>query len=106
MTYRDPYFCIADIYIAKKLYTIAVGYIEMGRKFATRKHDWLERYDNWISKDNDLLAICHYYLNNIEEAYFNITTAYEHNNGDERIINNYKEILFTRETGIYSENVY
>ncbi len=105
-TYREPYFCIADIYIAKKMYTVAIGYIDMGRKFGTRKHDWLERYDNWIAKDNDLLAICHYYLQNIEEAYSNITTAYEHNSNDERIIENYKTILFARDTGKYLPTVY
>ena len=105
-TYREPYFCIADIYMAKGMYTVAVGYIDMGRKFSTRKHDWLERYDNWIAKDCDLLSICHYYLHNIEEAYFNIVTAYEHNPDDPRIIENYKAILFTKETGIYTDTVY
>lgn len=105
-TYREPYFCIADVYMAQGLYSIAVGYIDMGRKFGTRKYDWLERYDNWIAKDSDLLSICNYYLGNIDEAYYHIAIAYEHNPDDERIVNNYKSILFTKETGVYSNTVY
>lgn len=105
-TYREPYFCIADVYMAQGLYSIAVGYIDMGRKFSTRKYDWLERYDNWIAKDSDLLSICNYYLGNIDEAYYHIAIAYEHNPDDERIINNYKTILFAKETGVCTNTVY
>ena len=105
-TYREPYFCIADIYIAKKLYSVAIGYIDMGIKFGVHKFDWLERSDNWIAKAEDMLAICYYYMQNIDLAYDNIVEAYSHNKSDSRIIENYKAILFARETGIYYPTVF
>ena len=103
-TYREPYFCIADVYMTKHMYTVAIGYLDMGIKFATRKYDWLERFDNWIAKANDMLAICYYYLKDYNIAYDNIVIAYDHDKSD-RIITNYKSILFAKETGIHSNDV-
>ena len=78
----------------------------MGIKFGVRKFDWLERSDNWIAKAEDMLAICYYYMQNIDLAYDNIVEAYSHNKSDSRIIENYKAIIFARETGIYYPTVF
>ena len=54
-TYREPYFCMADVYIAMGLYTLAIGCVESGLKYTYQHYDWVERKDNWISKGNELL---------------------------------------------------
>ena len=45
-------------------------------------------------------------MQNIDLAYDNIVEAYSHNKSDSRIIENYKTILFARETGIYYPTVF
>lgn len=59
-TYREPYFCLADIYNNQELYPLAIGLVTTGLIVGQRHYDWVERKDNWIAKGEELL--CYSYL--------------------------------------------
>lgn len=104
--HREPYFCMAEAYNHMGLYTMAIAMVDAGVKFSKRMYDWIERKDNWIARENDLLAISYYYLGDFDKSIDNIRKAYAHNPTDARILNNYKSILLAKEIGTITLDVF
>ena len=92
-TYREPYFCLAEIYNKKEMYAMAKAIAELGLKESYQKYDWVERRDNWLYKVHDILAVADYYLGNLDEALYHGQISARHNPNDLRILRNYIAFL-------------
>lgn len=94
-TYREPYFCMGEIYNQRGMYAMAKAIVELGIKESYQHFDWVERKDNWLNKADDILAVSDYYLGDIDSALQHGAISARHNPNDIRILKNY--IVFLEE---------
>lgn len=92
-TYREPYFCLADIYIHEGLYQLAIATIEAGIKNSVRHYSWVERSDFWIAKGEELLLHAYFQLKDYPNAAKYGKIAYQHNPNKKSVISEYIEAL-------------
>jgi glycosyltransferase involved in cell wall biosynthesis len=67
--YREPYLRMAQYFNDRKLFNIALGYVQEAERTSKRYFSWLEQDDSWNSTPNDIKAIAHYYLGHYDLAY-------------------------------------
>lgn len=67
-TYREPYFCLADIYMHEGLYKLAISTINTGLENSIRHYSWVERSDFWIAKGEELLLYAYSMLKDYKNA--------------------------------------
>lgn len=92
-TYREPYFCLADIYLNEKLYWLAVATVKAGLENSVRHYSWVERSDFWIAKGEELLLHAYYGLGDYQNAAKYGKIAYAHNPNKQSIIKEYVHAL-------------
>ena len=92
-TYREPYFCLAEIYNQEGLPTLAEAMVNAGLKYSIQKYDWVERKDNWIAKDKDILGVAAYNLGRYEESAKYTREALNHDPKNFRLMKNYAAAL-------------
>jgi len=88
-TYREPYFCIGEIYNQRGMYAMAKAIVELGIKESYQHFDWVERKDNWLYKAYDILSVSEYYLGDLDKAVAYGSVSARHNPNDLRILKNY-----------------
>lgn len=92
-SYREPYFCMADIYNSQGIYTLAEAMVKAGLQYSTRHYDWVERKDFWIAKADELLLITYLNLKDYKLAAQHGKIALQHNPKDVNILQNYNKAL-------------
>ena len=92
-TYREPYFCLADIYMHEGLYQLAIATINTGLQNSVRHYSWVERADFWIAKGEELLLHAYHSLGDYPNAVKYGKIAYEHNPNKKIIANEYIHAL-------------
>lgn len=92
-TYREPYFCLADLFLAKRQPTIAIGLIKTALEFTYQHFNWVERKDNWLYKAEELLFYGYEMLDNVEEAYKYGKIAVQHMPENVELLKKYIRIL-------------
>ena len=95
-TYREPYFCLAEIYNNLGQYELSEQMVLIAYKKCIRKYDWVERNDSWIAKGDDLLSVAEFYLGKLDKAIDHCQNALRHSPNDLRILKNYNHMLETK----------
>ena len=67
-TYREPYFLMAEVFNASKVYTMAESAVLAGRKYGVRKYDWVETQNSWLYEDNAILGAIYINLQQYDKA--------------------------------------
>ena len=92
-TYREPYFCLADMYYNEKLYNLTIAMVNTGLENSKRHYSWVERSDFWIAKGEELLLYAYHDLGDHKNAIKYGKIAYEHNPEKQSIISKYIDSL-------------
>lgn len=93
-TYREPYICLAEIYNDLELYEIALGYAKEAFSSKVYRHyDWSEDSAIWCGRSYDVISISYSGLKKYEDSLKFIIKALQFDPFDERIRNNYLQIL-------------
>lgn len=87
-TYREPYYNLAEIANEEKMYTLAEAYVKAADTYCTRKNNWVERADSWVSQRSDILGVTYFFLGKYKEALENITETLKHRPDDPRLLKN------------------
>lgn len=88
-TYREPYFCLADIYIHEGLYQLAIATINTGLEHSVRHYSWVERSDFWIAKGEELLLHAYAAAGDYENAIKYGRIAYQHSPNRKAVVADY-----------------
>lgn len=92
-TYREPYFCLADIYNYEGLYQLSIATTKAGLENSVRHYSWVERADFWIAKGEELLLHSYYALKDYKNGVKYGKIAYKHNPNKPEIAKEYIECL-------------
>lgn len=92
-TYKEPYYLLAEIYIATELYSIADAMIYAANKNCTRKFNWVERAKTWTYWEDDILSLLKYKEKKLDEAIEHVQKALKHESSDVRMLKNYIAFL-------------
>ncbi len=92
-SYREPYFCLADIYNHWGIYPLAEAMVQTGLKYSIRHYDWVERKDFWIAKADELLLNIYLNLEKYDLAVQHGKIAIEHNPKNFEILKQYSTAL-------------
>ena len=92
-SYREPYFCLGEIYANEGMYSMAINMINEGLKQSKRHYDWVERKDFWIAKADELLLDIYFVLHDYDNAKMYAKNAYQHNPNNNKIAFKYITIL-------------
>lgn len=92
-TYREPYFCLGDIYLHEGLPLLTIATVKAGIENSVRHYSWVERSDFWIAKGEELLLYAYYDLKDYENAAKYGKIAYQHNPNNKLIMQKYIESL-------------
>ena len=92
-TYREPYFCMADMYNNEGLYPIAIGMITNALVVSVRHYDWVERKDNWIAKAEEILCYSYLGLKDYNNAIQHGQLAIQHDPNNLQLLHKYINAL-------------
>lgn len=93
-TYREPYVCLAEIYLNLELYEVALGYIKQIFDGSVYRHfDWSERSETWNEKPYDIMSIAYTGIKDYKKAAEYAIQALQYAPLDRRIQQNYLGIL-------------
>lgn len=92
-TYREPYFCMGELYNNAGMAKVAVGLVEAGLNYTYRHYDWIERRDNWLAKGEKLLLVIYYNLHDYEKAVQYGKIAIAHNPDNVKLLQIYSKSL-------------
>lgn len=83
-TYREPYLKLAEIYNSLNNPKQALIVLNEMNKVCFQHYSWVEKQNNWVSKDKELFGITMMLLGDYEKAleYINIALQHEPNNID------------------------
>ena len=103
-TYREPYFCLADIYNNQELYPLAIGLVTTGLIVGQRHYDWVERKDNWIAKGEELLCYSYLGLKDYSNAIVHGKLALTHDPNNVTLLQKYTMALEGSIAGMTQSN--
>lgn len=96
-TYREPYLCLAELYLEFGLYNTAKAFVIDSMDKTYQHFDWAERKDTYYEKPYDIISIADYYLDLVDEGIVNAEMALRYAPNNERIQKNYQALLIKKE---------
>lgn len=92
-TYLEPYLILGDLYNNMNMFTLAEAMVECGRKYATRKYNWIERANTWVTWPDEILSYTYYKLDRLDDAIDEIKKVLKHHPDNQWALKTYSAYL-------------
>lgn len=89
---REPYIELGTLYYLIEKYEEAIKYLEEGLSIKEKSPTYINEDFAWNETPYDILSLCYYNMSNYVKSFENVAIAFNINEKDERIRNNYNLI--------------
>ena len=103
-TYRDPYFLMAEAYLALGLNTLAEATAEAGFKYGVKHNDWVETANSWLGWGHEILGKAKGKLEQYDDAIYNLKMALKHDPYNSILLRELNTFLEIKITQLESKN--